>query len=129
MVKAVLAALGVTLGLLAIPLVHFVTGPVGPFVGGFIGGGMLKAHPARALGLGLLMGLVVAGVAGIVIFVIGFLLQVVTGDIRTLVIVAGAGASLYISLLGTAGAVVGGHMARRSRKEEQGVSASPSGPG
>jgi len=112
MFKALIAALGVTLGLCAIPVVHFVTGPVSPFIGGFFGGRMLKAYSGRAMGLGLLMGLVVAGGSGIVIAVIGFLFDVVRGDTRVLVILAATGASLYITVLGAFGALVGGNRSR-----------------
>ena len=112
MFKALIAALGVTLGLCAIPVVHFVTGPVSPFIGGFFGGRILKAHLSGAMNLGLLMGLVVVGGSGIVIAVIGFLFQIITGDTRTLVILAAAGASLYITVLGAFGALIGGNRSR-----------------
>ena len=49
LISGVLMALAVTvLLLLLIPVVHFVSGPIGPFVGGFIGIGRWEKRPESA---------------------------------------------------------------------------------
>ena len=59
MLNGVLAAYGIILASLPIPIVHFFTFPVAPFVAGFIGGGIAKADEGRVV----LFGLVVGGLA------------------------------------------------------------------
>ena len=57
MLNGVLAAFGIIVISLVIPIVHFVATPVGPFIGGFIGGGMAKADEGKVI----VFGLIVAG--------------------------------------------------------------------
>jgi hypothetical protein len=56
MLNGVLAAYGIILASLPIPIVHFVTFPVAPFVAGFIGGGIAKADEGRVVVFGLIVG-------------------------------------------------------------------------
>ena len=60
MVKGALIGFGLSILLLLIPIVHFITGPLGPLIGGYVGGGVVRAAPHQALGIGLLMGLFMA---------------------------------------------------------------------
>ena len=57
MLKGALIGIGITLVGMLPPILHFVTGPLGPFIGGFVGGSSVRATPEKALGIGTLMGL------------------------------------------------------------------------
>jgi hypothetical protein len=55
LLKGVLVAFGIMLASLAIPVVHYLTGPVGPFVAGFVGGSVAKADEGRIIWFGLVV--------------------------------------------------------------------------
>ncbi|MCZ6867513.1 MAG: hypothetical protein O7E55_09315 [Chloroflexi bacterium] len=106
MLKGALIGFGISILLLMIPIVHFVAGPIGPFIGGFVGGGVARATPGRAVGIGLLMGLFMAGPA----ILLALLAQTLSlsdkaQDIFTYVAI---GIVFWAGLLGTLGALVGG---------------------
>ncbi len=110
LVSAVFVALGVTVLLLIIPVVHFISGPIGPFVGGFIAIGRWRSRPESAFAAGLVFGfalwLLLALVAAVVIVILAFSTGVISGGTGALVIGAVVGGVLYITILATAGAVV-----------------------
>ena len=56
MLNGVLAAYGIILASLPIPIVHFITFPIGPFIAGFVGGGIAKADEGRVVTFGLIVG-------------------------------------------------------------------------
>ncbi len=56
MLNGVLAAYGIILASLPIPIVHFITFPIGPFIAGFVGGGIAKADEGRVVIFGLIVG-------------------------------------------------------------------------
>ena len=56
MLKGALVAFGIMLGSIAIPLVHWVSIWFGPFIAGFIGGGVAKADEDGIVKFGLLVG-------------------------------------------------------------------------
>lgn len=56
MLKGVLVAFGVILASIPVPIVHFVAVPVGPFVAGFVGGGIARADEGRIVIFGLIVG-------------------------------------------------------------------------
>ena len=110
LVSAVFVALGVTVLLLIIPVVHFISGPIGPFVGGFIAIGRWRSRPESAIGAGLAFGfalwLLLALVAAVVIVTLAFSTGVISGGTGALVIGAVVGGVFYIVILATAGAIV-----------------------
>lgn len=55
MLNGILAAFGILLASLAIPVVHYFTAPIGPFVAGFVGGGVAKADEGRIIWFGLIV--------------------------------------------------------------------------
>ncbi|MHC4093624.1 MAG: hypothetical protein ACYSVY_25690 [Planctomycetota bacterium] len=55
MLKGTLVAFGIMLASLPVPIVHFFTIPIGPFVAGFFGGGIARADEGRVLVFGLLV--------------------------------------------------------------------------
>jgi hypothetical protein len=92
-----------------IPLVHFVTVPLSPLVGGFMAGTKSEATGGQALGIGLLMGLFSIGL----VFGIGSLLNVFLNIGLTLVVIFSVIAVIYVTGLACLGAMVGGNKARQ----------------
>ena len=119
MINGVLLALAVTVLLLLIPVVHFVSGPIGPFVGGFIGIGRWQKRPESAFAAGLAFGfvlwLLLAAIAAIVIVVLASVTSVDFREGREPWLSGRAvGGVFYITILATAGATIS---ASRVKKE------------
>ena len=77
MLNGVLIATGlvlVSLLTIAIPIVHFVSVPLGPFVAGLIGGGVAKADEGQIVKFGLYVGALMAVPAALTIS-IGFMVD------------------------------------------------------
>ena len=108
MLKSAFIGIGVGVACLLPPIIHFVTGPLGPFIGGFVAGTKTRLTPQQAVGTGVAMGLVIATLLSVVLsfFVDPGLLKFV-----------GPGLFIYVSALGTTGAMVGGHVARRAEEQ------------
>ena len=113
MFKGALIGFGITLGLAAIPLVHFVTIWPAPFVGGFIGGSKAEADTAQALGIGLLMAAFMAVPLVGIIWSVNLFFHLFSG--AGLVTAMVGVLTAYVALLGTLGALVGGSVTRRQR--------------
>ena len=105
------ALLGVTISVACLlpPVVHFITGPLGPFIGGYFAGSRIKATPIMALSIGGMMGILsVLPILGLVALLRRWM------DIEVgLVYPISFGVSLYISLLGGGGAMLGGATASK----------------
>ena len=115
MIKYALMGFGVSVLCLLIPLVHFVSGPLAPLIGGWFAGNNAKAEPGQAAGIGLLMGVLMAipaVAAPRVVDALAPFLMSWADDGMMLAI--GIGLPLYTALLGTAGALIGGRMAAKS---------------
>ncbi|MEX2431559.1 MAG: hypothetical protein WD645_06545 [Dehalococcoidia bacterium] len=99
-----------TLGLILIPIVHWVTAIPSPFIGGYFAGVRAVAAPDKALLLGALMAsLLVAPLAGALL-----LLSIIWLDLSAVqYIVALLLVFAFIAALGGLGAVAGGAHARR----------------
>ena len=127
LVSAVFVALGVTVLLLIIPVVHFVSGPVGPFVGGFIAIGRWRSRPESAFAAGLAFGfalwLLMALVTAVVIVILAFATGVISGGTGALVIGAVMGGVFYITILATAGAIVSASRVKKEEVENRGSGA------
>ena len=123
LISAVLMALAVTVLLLIIPVVHFVSGPIGPFVGGFIGIGRWKDRPESAFAAGLAFGFVLwlqlALVAAVAMVILAFATGVISGGTGALVIGAVVGGVFYITILATAGAVVSASRVKGDEDEKR----------
>ena len=107
MLKGAFIGIGIGVACLLPPILHIVTGPLGPFIGGFVAGTKTRATPQQALGTGLAMGLVIATLLSVVLsfFVDPGLLRFV-----------GPGLFVYVAALGTTGAMVGGHVAMKAEE-------------
>ena len=111
-VKAAFIGFGVSVGLLLIPLVHFVSGPAGPFIGGFMGGSSIKARPAQAIGVGILMGILAGLVVALGLGIAEAMFQVLSEGSLALYLLIGVVVIFYVGVLGGVGTMVGGHMAQ-----------------
>ena len=110
MLKSALIGTGIGLACLLPPIIHFITGPLGPLIGGFVAGTKTRATAPQALGTGLSMGLVIAGLATVAL---SFFLD------RDALGFIGGGLFIYVATLGTAGALVGGAVASRAEERAQ----------
>ena len=113
MLRGALVGFSVALLMLLPPILHFLTGPLGPLVGGFFGGSRAAASPRQAVGIGILMALFMAApIAGLMAFgtLVTSLLPRAVSDAMTLgsVIIV-----VYTGVLGAIGAALGGLLARR----------------
>ena len=108
MLQGGLIGTGVMIGLLLIPIVHFLTALPSPFIGGFIGGSKVAALPHQALGVGGVMAAVAFAAAAIAALAL---------DAAFLYAVA-ALAGLYTGGLGALGALIGGRSARDKANAE-----------
>jgi hypothetical protein len=118
MLNGVLVATGlvlVSLLTIAIPIVHFISVPLGPFVAGLIGGGVAKADEGQIVKFGLYVGAVMAVPAGIMI-VVGFLVDL--GDPWNILIpLVGVAVVPYVWWAVTIGAL-GSYLMRRNEAKE-----------
>ena len=112
MLKGIFAASGITFICLAIPLVHFVSGPIGPFFGGFIGGSIARAQPFQALVLGISSGLLTATPAVLLVPISHLFPDLIPPQMQQLIIWAILGIVVYTGLLSSLGALWGGHRVR-----------------
>ena len=115
MLKHALMGFGISLACLLPPIVHFASGPLGPFIGGWFAGSKHQATAGQAIVIGMLMGLIMVLPLAVVLAVYNLLFSL-ENDLLVIVGVVMLG---YTTVLGTVGAIVGGHMAGRpSRKAE-----------
>jgi hypothetical protein len=102
-VLAGLLGIGVCVLCILPPLIHWVSGPLGPLIGGFTAGARIKAKGAEAGIIGLTMGIGLGLVVGTIVFVASSF----SGGGRTspaLIAAAGGAALVYASALGSFGA-------------------------
>ena len=115
MIKYAFMGFGVSVLCLLIPLVHFVSGPLAPLIGGWFAGNSAKAEPGQAAGIGLLMGVLMAIPAVAAPRVVEALAPyLMSWADDSMLLAIGVGLPLYTALLGMAGAVIGGRMAAKS---------------
>jgi hypothetical protein len=113
MLKACLVGAAVTLALIAIPVVHFLTVWPSAFIGGYLAGSRVEATPGTAMLIGCLMAaLLVVPVAGVV-----FLMSLFFELGVVVVLIGTAAVAVWIVLLGTLGAVIGGASVRQNAAE------------
>jgi hypothetical protein len=111
MLKACLVGAVVTLALIAVPVVHFLTVWPSAFIGGYLAGSRVEATPGTAVLVGCLMAiLLLFPVTGVV-----FLMSLFFDFGAVIVFIGTAAIALWIVLLGTLGALVGGASVRKQR--------------
>lgn len=123
MIRHSLYGFAISLICLLIPIVHFVTGPLAPFIGGFIAGTRHSSSPSQAVGIGFLMGslmiLPVAGVLAISNFGSSYLgdFLALTAKNSDLLLMLGLAILGYTTVMAAFGALIGGHFGRRSHQK------------
>lgn len=99
----------VNLFCLIIPLVHFITGPLAPLIGGWFIGSRHRIRPGRAIMIGFLMSLFQVLPVAIVFMINNILSWVESGYLFSIcVVVLG-----YTAVLGSIGTMLGGYMTSR----------------
>ena len=119
MLKHALLGFAISLACLLPPIVHFVTGPLGPLIGGWFAGSKHRADPGQAMGIGVLMGLFMALPVGVVLAIDKLapsLNSWIESDILAVVGIVILG---YTAILGSLGAMIGGWMVGRSASHEE----------
>ena len=106
MLKACLFGSAVTLGLIALPVIHYITAIPAPFIGGYIAGSRAEATGGGAALIGLLMAVLLVAPVGGVMYLSSVLLWHFGST--TILIVTGVFA-VWIAMLGTLGAAIGGN--------------------
>ena len=115
MLKHALLGFVISLACLLPPIVHFVTGPLGPLIGGWFAGSKHRADPGQAIGIGVLMGLfMVLPLAAMLAFY--NLLLSLENDLLLIIGIVMLG---YTTVLGSLGAMIGGWMVGRSPSREE----------
>lgn len=113
MFKGALIGIGIVALSVLPPMIHFVTGPVGPLIGGFVAGSKMKATPRKAVGIGLLMGCLAVAPITVGLIVLKFLFDVFSDSgVGTLLFVAMI-VVIWMGSLGTCGALLGGYVSLR----------------
>jgi hypothetical protein len=107
-VKGALLGLGITLVALIPPIVHFISGPLGPLIGGFIASARTcRGNPRKAVAMGILMGLFMTVAVTIVVVPLSKTSDVLPGNASLMVLIIPIGAGTYTALLGVLGALMG----------------------
>jgi hypothetical protein len=99
----------IALAMLLPPLIHIVTGPLGPFVGGFFAGYKARVSVIGAFGVGLFMSMVFIAPIFAVIHFATDMDQVFQKLLVAAVV-------MYTGFMGFIGATIGGYSSRRKMK-------------
>jgi len=113
MIRCALTGFGIILICVLIPLVHFVSGPLAPLIGGWFAGNKLGANTTQSVILGISMGLLmIIPLSGILLVNITYdtLIPLDNQSIKNISLVI----LIYISILGSLGSILGGRMSNNS---------------
>lgn len=106
--KATGIAIIVSLICLLPPIVHFVTGPLGPAIGGYIAGTRTRLSHSQSAVLGIVLGVLVGVPAPLAFAQTGLLPAISNVALIAFVILI----TLYVGVLGGVAAAIGGQSAR-----------------
>ena len=111
MLKGALIGFAIALAMLLPPMIHWVSGPLGPLAGGFIGGSRARADGWRALGVGLLMGLFMILPIVVILLVVNSVAEsLIPGGMRKMLGIVAVVIVLYTGFMGSIGAAIGGYL-------------------
>lgn len=121
MLRAALIGTGVALLCLVPPLLHFVTGPLGPFIGGAVAGANLRARTDATYALilmsalmAVMLGAAVAVIAGPAIFIVGLFIESDTQFSLSILPILAFLVAMYSFGLGVVGAMLGAALKGRN---------------
>ena len=114
MLRAALIGTGVALLCLVPPLLHFLTGPLGPFIGGAVAGANLRARTDATYALimmsalmAVMLGAAVAAIAGPAIFIVSLFIETETQFSLSILPTLAFLVAVYSFGLGIVGAMLG----------------------
>lgn len=113
MLKGALIGFAVALTMLLPPILHWISGPLGPLVGGFLGGSRARLKPAHAPLMGLLMGLFMVAPLSLLIAASSVADTLLPEGLRNILTVVAVVIVLYTTVMGSIGAAIGGALALR----------------
>jgi hypothetical protein len=119
MIKHAFIGFAISLVCMLTPLIHFVTFPLGPVIGGWIAGSKHKAQPDQALGIGVLMGLFMVVPVGAILVLDKLAPSLNSWVDSGILTVLGIVVLVYTTMLGSMGAMIGGYMVGRSPNKEE----------
>ena len=120
MLKGALIGFAVALAMLLPPILHWVSGPLGPLVGGFLGGSRARLRPAHPPLMGLLMGLFMVLPIVVLLLVASTIAQAaIPKGLRSMLEIVGVVIVLYTTFMGSIGAAIGGSLALRQEAKER----------
>ena len=104
------------------PILHWVTFPLGPLIGGFFGGSKARVRPAQAPHFGLLMGLfMVLPIVAILLVASTVAEAAIPKGLRSVLEIVGVVIVLYTTFMGSIGAAIGGSLALRQEAKDRAV--------
>ncbi|HEX3722266.1 MAG TPA: hypothetical protein VHV31_05715 [Nitrolancea sp.] len=113
-VKAAVMAVGISVVCLLPPIVHFVTGPLGPAIGGYFAGNRMRLTAGQAALVGLILG-TVEGVLTPFLFV---RINLIPDFSTPILMFFGGFVAIYVMALSGVAAWVGGNSAREDEMAE-----------
>tara|TARA_B100001964_G_C13944415_1_gene470441 strand:+ start:238 stop:603 length:366 start_codon:yes stop_codon:yes gene_type:complete len=119
MIKSAFIGFLIAIVMLLPPIIHFITGPIGPLIGGFVAGTKIKAMPSQAILIGLFMGIFMITPTIVVALVSSVFEAILPAAVRQGLVFVAIIAVVYTAVFGSVGAVVGGHFALKSGKREE----------
>ncbi len=114
MIKNAFIGFIVSLLCIAPPVIHFVTGPLGPLIGGWIAGSRTKSSLEQSIVIGFVMGFFMTFPVATVMLVSRFGANEEATVDGLLLILIGVGVLWYTTILGIVGAALGGKMTNKS---------------
>lgn len=115
-------AYAISLIFLWLPFVGFVTGPIGPMVGGYVVGTRFQAHVREGLLMGLGMGLMAGLPNTAPLLLSAFGVMDPPAVAPSVLWMFAVFHMVYITALGVGGTIIGGYLARKEREEKSAAS-------
>lgn len=113
MIKSSLIGFLIALAMLLPPIIHFLTGPLGPLVGGFVAGTRAKVTVGKSPIIGVIMALFMVAPITMLVTFSSVTENFLPKTLQSVLIISGLGIVFYTLIMGTVGAAIGGALIRR----------------